>query len=470
MPISRAQRAHGRVIRRRRRAFLLAVAMLSCLAGLLSGGVLSSAQGLDATATCDPATSPAGEQPVSPDDPEKCPDPAPEPSAPQESAPSEPAPAEPDLEPAPEQDPGAPVPAPPADDTASGEPAPGGGPGPKDAPAGAPGGEVAVPAPAGEVRRSAPRRARDRRRATRRRSTAQRRRGHVERRRRAARKRATRRRDAERRRNFPRPGLRRPLPDPLPPAKRLDPGFARNLAAAARRENVSWSLVLAVLRARGSEGRVPASPAAVRALARELAALGAGEDPARAVLALARRSSFAEPLTVPGVTRDDVYLESVIALARFNRAVGLQGLVRGLDAVREKLADQVLASPRINLYPGGRVDVAAGRVDVRVLALMRYLALQHRDVTITSLISGHGTYTTSGSVSAHVFGRAVDIAALEGVSILGHQQPSGVTERALRNILALPAELRPRQLISLFELGGPSFAMGDHHDHIHAGY
>jgi hypothetical protein len=45
-----------------------------------------------------------------------------------------------------------------------------------------------------------------------------------------------------------------------------------------------------------------------------------------------------------------------------------------------------------------------------------------------------------------------------------------LTERALWNILLLPEELRPRELISLFELGGPSFALEDHADHIHVGY
>jgi hypothetical protein len=54
--------------------------------------------------------------------------------------------------------------------------------------------------------------------------------------------------------------------------------------------------------------------------------------------------------------------------------------------------------------------------------------------------------------------------------VLGHQQPGGVTERALRDVLLLPAELRPSELISLFELGGPSFAMADHADHLHVGY
>jgi len=34
----------------------------------------------------------------------------------------------------------------------------------------------------------------------------------------------------------------------------------------------------------------------------------------------------------------------------------------------------------------------------------------------------------------------------------------------------LPAALQPSELISLFAIGGPSFAMADHADHIHVGY
>ena len=50
------------------------------------------------------------------------------------------------------------------------------------------------------------------------------------------------------------------------------------------------------------------------------------------------------------------------------------------------------------------------------------------------------------------------------------RQPGGMTERALRDILLLPKELWPSELISLFDMGGPSFAMADHADHIHVGF
>jgi hypothetical protein len=52
----------------------------------------------------------------------------------------------------------------------------------------------------------------------------------------------------------------------------------------------------------------------------------------------------------------------------------------------------------------------------------------------------------------------------------GNQQPGSITEQAVRNILLLPAELRPMQVISLLGLGGPSFPMANHYDHIHVGY
>jgi hypothetical protein len=91
-------------------------------------------------------------------------------------------------------------------------------------------------------------------------------------------------------------------------------------------------------------------------------------------------------------------------------------------------------------------------------------------VTVSSLTSGHRVYSRPGVVSAHTYGLAVDIAALGGRPIAGNQEPEGLTERAVRNILLLPAELAPQQVISLLGLGGASFPLADHGDHIHVGY
>jgi hypothetical protein len=162
--------------------------------------------------------------------------------------------------------------------------------------------------------------------------------------------------------------------------------------------------------------------------------------------------------------------DRAVALARYYRAIGIDSLVDGLRAEQQRLVTQLLADERISIYGGGREDLLAGRVDVRVVALIAYLAEAYGQVTVSSLVSGHRLYARPGVVSAHTYGAAVDIAALGGTPILGHQEPGSVTERAVRDILLLPAELRARQVISLIGMGGPSFALANHNDHIHVGF
>jgi hypothetical protein len=101
---------------------------------------------------------------------------------------------------------------------------------------------------------------------------------------------------------------------------------------------------------------------------------------------------------------------------------------------------------------------------------MLYLADSFHEVTVSCLISGHRLYARPGVVSAHIYGRAVDVAALDGVSIYGHQQPGGITEQAVRALLMLPGGMEPAQVISLLGMGGPSFALANHYDHIHVGF
>jgi hypothetical protein len=256
----------------------------------------------------------------------------------------------------------------------------------------------------------------------------------------------------------------------LPAARRLDPAFATRLARVAARAGIRWELTLAVLRVQGMDGAVPATRAQLRKLVRRLVRLGARTNPRGALRRLAKAELSGAALGPRLLAREPTFVKRVIALAHYNRAVGREGLVRGLGAVKEELARRVLASRRLAIYPGGRADIAKGVTDVRVLLLLSYLSSRYHEVTVTSLTTGHGLLTASGNVSAHSYGRAVDIAALNGTPILGHQEPGGSTEQALRRILLLPAELEPKQLISLFELGGPSFALADHADHVHAGY
>lgn len=247
--------------------------------------------------------------------------------------------------------------------------------------------------------------------------------------------------------------LHRPLPDPTPPAKRLKPAFAKALAREAARAKVDWALVLAVLRTRGFDSS-SMSLGPVHSTAQRLAQLHARRNPGRALRAYG------------GVE----FAKEARALRNYNHAAGLKSLVQGLEAAKPRLQQMVLRDKRLNIYPGGRLDVALGRTDVRILVLLRYLAEAHGEVTVSSLTTGHRLYARPGVVSAHVYGLAVDVAALDNRPIYGNQEPGGLTQHAVENILALPAELQAKQVISLLGLGGPSFPLANHDDHIHVGY
>ena len=166
------------------------------------------------------------------------------------------------------------------------------------------------------------------------------------------------------------------------------------------------------------------------------------------------------------------------ALARYMAAVGTDSVETAVLQSGSSLAQRVLAtigstSPRLRRR-------GAGRVDPRVLALLLYLAEAHGEVTVSCLISGHSRFVaqTAGEqkrkaprrVSAHTYGRAVDISSIGGVQVIGNQQPGGIVDRAVQEILSLPSALQPSQVISLLDLSGPSFALPDHGDHLHVGY
>ena len=140
---------------------------------------------------------------------------------------------------------------------------------------------------------------------------------------------------------------------------------------------------------------------------------------------------------------------------------------------KEALARRVLAHPRIDIYDCGRTDIRSGRIDRRVLATMLYLAESGLAPTISSLECGHGTLTASGHLSEHSTGTAMDIAAINGITITpGTQGPGSITEQTIQRLLALQGAMKPHQIISLMTFGGAdnTLAMGDHDDHIHVGW
>jgi hypothetical protein len=134
------------------------------------------------------------------------------------------------------------------------------------------------------------------------------------------------------------------------------------------------------------------------------------------------------------------------------------------------LERRVLSDPRIKIYPGGRNDIKTGQIDRRVLVVLAYLAESGLEPTVSCLKSGHSEMTSSGNVSEHWSGNAVDISAINGVPINGHQGPGDVAEQTVKRLMMLQGTLAPHQIISLLDFGRNTMAMGDHADHVHVGF
>ena len=145
-----------------------------------------------------------------------------------------------------------------------------------------------------------------------------------------------------------------------------------------------------------------------------------------------------------------------------------QILLMGKDA----LSRHVLANPRIDIYSCGARDIRSGAIDRRVLATLEFLAASGLKPTVTSLKCGHGFLTSSGNVSQHSSGNAVDIAMVNGIPIVGHQGKGSITDLTIQRLLTLQGTMKPDQIISLmtFEGADNTLALADHYDHIHVGW
>jgi hypothetical protein len=115
-------------------------------------------------------------------------------------------------------------------------------------------------------------------------------------------------------------------------------------------------------------------------------------------------------------------------------------------------------------------DLDSGAIDPRIVGLIGAITQGH-EITISALRSDHSMYTVEGNVSNHYFGRAMDIAAVDGVPCTD-TAPASPCASLGRTLAYLPAPARPTELIYCFDLDGPgpAFARSDHCDHVHAGY
>ena len=202
--------------------------------------------------------------------------------------------------------------------------------------------------------------------------------------------------------------LNRSAPDPTPPA-RLRARVRRELRRVLRQAHVDWALVLATL-GTGHNGACR-EPATLQRL------LVPPERPG------GRANGSAAGL----VLEQHLGRRPVVAL---RDTTGPSGCEPGARPPPRRPTSRIASCTTrscTSTRAGGETSPPAASSSV--LAVMLYLAQAYREITVPCLVSGHRLYARPGVVSAHVYGRAVDIAAVHNVSITGHQRPAGSRSR-----------------------------------------
>jgi membrane-bound lytic murein transglycosylase B len=134
---------------------------------------------------------------------------------------------------------------------------------------------------------------------------------------------------------------------------------------------------------------------------------------------------------------------------------------------KPQLERTVLSEPGITLDACGRREIAAGKVDRRVLAVLAFLSRSGLEPTVSALRCTSPQF--SGSPSAGYSADEVDISAINGTPIAGHQGPETITDLTIRTLLTLPSEFVPHEIVSLMRYPGSprTHASAADANHIH---
>jgi photosystem II stability/assembly factor-like uncharacterized protein len=124
-----------------------------------------------------------------------------------------------------------------------------------------------------------------------------------------------------------------------------------------------------------------------------------------------------------------------------------EALIGEIQLLSERqLQSRVLSDSGLELSACQRQDIAAGRVDRRILATLDFLLASGLDPTVSLLACGHGVQASSAGISAPSSGNALTISALNGLPIRGHDGPGSLVELAAHRLLSLPAAIRPNRI------------------------
>ncbi len=124
---------------------------------------------------------------------------------------------------------------------------------------------------------------------------------------------------------------------------------------------------------------------------------------------------------------------------------------------RLELQRAVLADPDIKLGQCDREQVAAGKVGRQALALLVFLSRSGLKPTVGQLRCGHTAHTARGPITTFPQADTVDIAAINGIPIAGHQGTGTITDITIRTLLTIQSQFAPKRIVSLMKYpGAPS--------------
>ena len=127
----------------------------------------------------------------------------------------------------------------------------------------------------------------------------------------------------------------------------------------------------------------------------------------------------------------------------------------------------LLGNPKVVLSSAGRADLGAGRIDPRVVAVLARMAEAHV-IVVGPICSDHAKFDPSGAISNHYWGRAADIAAVDGAPV---SPTNTAAHAAALSLASLPGSIRPSEVGSPWRIDAPGFFTdGPHQDRLHAGF
>jgi hypothetical protein len=186
------------------------------------------------------------------------------------------------------------------------------------------------------------------------------------------------------------------------------------------------------------------------------------------------------PLIDPKVILDGWELlqaSSIYRAANINPFIGADAKNPTIGQVllmsKSQLQQVVLADPHVEVYSCGRRDIEAGEIDRRILATIEFLSESGLDPTVSGLKCGQSSLNSSSPGSdAVATGNSMEISAINGIPIQGHQGSGSITDLTIRRLLTLQGAMRPNQIISLMSYPGQTntLALPDHSDRVQVAF